>query len=395
MSLAGQGGCRARALQVSKPEPIGNIWLRFCSFPGVARLAGPVCVGALSVVSIALEDKEKAGSRDDGEGLYLAWGVLIVAFIILWGALLRGFLPMLDVLSPLAPHAFAAAVSAAIALMLGRWRAYFLMSALGLIAIMPSVLSLVALERPDQRRQPWHDAVAGARDAIPQMRVLSINTWHHNSDLDGLARYVAGADADVVVLSEFGPNKQHILDQLRGAYPYQASCTAVWACSQALLSRLPFVRAGTRVPTANSPPMVWAEFRFGTVDAAKVTVIGTHVYRPSRRHDWHLAQLAGLAAHVRNTDGSVILAGDFNMTRMSQSFDDFVYASGLGTPERLLASWPAWPVPLPQLQFDYVFVSADLQVLDQRLGHSIGSDHLPLWTSVRLPQRPSVLALKD
>lgn len=330
---------------------------------------------------------------DEWIGLVLAWGVLIGSGLVLWGILLRGIFPVLDIFSPLGPHAFAAASSAAIALMLGRWRPFFLISALGAILVTPSVISILALKDRDHHRQPWHDTAVGAsRDEVPQLRLLSINTWHSNHDLEGLARYILRADADVVVLSEFGPNKVSLLEGLKRAYPHQESCAAIRACSQVLLSRIPFVRGGTVVPTLKNPPMVWAEFHIGTVDVAKLTVIGTHVYRPSRRHDWHLAQLAGLAAMVRKTEGSVVVAGDFNMTRMSQSFDDFTYASGLAAPSRLLASWPAWPVPLPQFQLDYAFVSRDIEILDQRLGHMIGSDHLPLWTAVTLPQRASVMA---
>lgn len=339
-----------------------------------------------------MKSREESDSHGDRAGLASAWLILIGSGLVLWAILLRGLFPVLDIVSPLGPHAFAAAAVAAIALMLNRWRPYFLMSALGLILITPSVLSIIALEEPGDRRQPWHDALVGARDLVPQMRVLSINTWHSNGDLDGLLRYIVGADADVVVLSEFGPNKAALLKRLKRAYPYQVSCAATWACSQALLSRTPFARSGTHMPSLTSPPMVWAEFHVGVVDVAKLTVIGTHIYRPSRRQDWHLAQLAGLAARVRKTEGSVVVAGDFNMTRMSQSFDDFVYASGLDVPGRLLASWPAWPLPLPQFQLDYVFVSRDIEVLEQRLGHMIGSDHLPLWTSVRLPEHATVMA---
>ena len=337
-----------------------------------------------------------AALAPDGErsGVAVAWTMLALGGVILWLIVLRAWWPALDVLSPLGPHAFAGAAVASIALLLTRGRTFFLMSSLGAILLAPSLLSLDALERRGERRLPWHDAILSQRDVVPQLRVLAINTWHANGNLAELRSYIHGADADVVVLSEFGPNKQAMLGSLRAAYPYQESCAAAWACSQVLLSRLPFTRAGTRMPTPRTPPMVWAEFRVGSVEAAKLTVIGTHVFRPTRRHDLHKAQLAGLADIVRKTDGSVILAGDFNMTRMSQGFDDFSYASGLAAPERLLASWPAWPIPLPQFQLDYVFVSRDLQVLDQRLGHMIGSDHLPLWSAVRLPERGSVIAGK-
>ena len=391
--LAGHGACGARGLQVPLYEHTGNNWLRFYC-PRVRRShALPLATRRVLVLSKVLRRLVKFGPVDEWLGTILAWGVLIGGGLVLWGILLRGIFPVLDILSPLGPHAIAAAASAAIALMLERWRPFFLISALGAILVTPSVISIMALKDRNHHRQPWHDTAAGsARDEVPQLRVLSINTWHSNHDLAGLARYVLSADADVVVLSEFGPNKIPLLEGLKRAYPHQASCAAIKACSQVLLSRIPFVRSGTLLPTLKSPPIVWAEFHIGTVDVAKLTVMGTHVYRPSRRPDWHLAQLAGLAALVRKTEGSVVVAGDFNMTRMSQSFDDFTYASGLAAPSRLLASWPAWPVPLPQFQLDYAFVSNDIEILDQRLGHMIGSDHLPLWTAVSLPQRATVMA---
>ncbi len=339
--------------------------------------------------------RAKTDAHKDRSGLASAWIILLGSGLVLWAILLRGLFPILDVLSPVGPHAFATGAMAAIALMLNRLRPYFMIGSVGVILITPSVLSLIALEDPTERRRPWHDAVMGSRDVIPQLRVLSINTWHSNEDLAGLERYIVRADADVVALSEFGPNKVALLGRLKHAYPYQVSCAGAWACSQALLSRVPFSRSGTQMPSPKSPPLVWAEFHVGAADVAKLTVIGTQIYRPSRRQDWHLAQLAGLAARVRKTEGSVVVAGDFNTTRMSQSFDDFVYASGLDVPERLLASWPAWPLPLPQFQLDYVFVSRDLEVLEQRLGPMIGSDHLPLWTSVRLPQRATIMARRN
>ncbi|MCB1503978.1 MAG: endonuclease/exonuclease/phosphatase family protein [Hyphomicrobiaceae bacterium] len=331
--------------------------------------------------------------QDERSGLAVSWILLLVSGAILLAIVIRGWWPSLDILSPLGPHAFAVAAVASIGVMLGRWRPFFLISSLGFIVLVPSLLSLDSFDAHGRRFMPWHGAAAGAHDSAPQLRVLAINTWHDNGNLERLTQYIATADADVVVMSEFGPNKLAMLEALRPAYPYQASCAKVWACSQVLLSRVPFDRSGTRLPTLKNPPIVWAEFRVGTVDAAKVTVVGTHIYRPSRRLDWHLAQLAGLADMVRKIDGAVIVAGDFNMTRMSQSFDDFTYASGLASPERLLASWPAWPFPLPQFQLDYVFVSKDLKVVDQRLGHSIGSDHLPLWSTIRMPVQPSIMAM--
>ena len=323
----------------------------------------------------------------------LAWAMLLAGGAVLWMTVLRDLWPALDMAAPLALHALAATVIAALTLLLKTGRLMFLASSLGVVAITPSLLMLDARERPGEERLPWHRNVA-ARDTPRVLRLLAINAWHSNSAPDLLAGYVARADADVVLLSEFGPDKAALLAQLKRKYPYQASCAEAWACSQVLLARERFDRSGVRMPTLTNPPMVWAEFRSGGASGSKVTVVGTHIYRPSKRHDWHRAQLTGLADFVRRIDGEVIVAGDFNMTRLSASFDEFVAASGLAAPTRVLASWPAWPtpMPLPQVQIDHVFVSPQLAVVDQRVGRPVGSDHLPLWSAIRLPAKPTIMA---
>lgn len=321
----------------------------------------------------------------------IAWLLVGLATIILVMTALRDVWPVLDVASPLALHAVALMGVAMIALVLRFGRGLFLFSGLGLIVIAPSLLTLDARESPGDVRLPWHQASA-FRDSVPTLRLLSINTWHANESLDRLRAYVAQADADVVVLSEFGANKLELLRQLRPIYPYQVNCAEAWPCSQVLISRVPFVRSGTRMPSLSNPPLVWAEFRLGGQMAHKFTVFGTHICRPSRRYDWHTKQLEGLARIVQRTDGAVVVAGDFNMTRLSQSFSGFADAAGLSSPARVLASWPAWPLPLPQVQLDHVFVSPDLQVLEQRIGPMVGSDHLPVWSAIRLPDRATQIA---
>ncbi|MGE0855563.1 MAG: endonuclease/exonuclease/phosphatase family protein [Hyphomicrobiaceae bacterium] len=321
----------------------------------------------------------------------VAWSMMLAGGVVLWMTALRSLWPPLDVASPLLFHALALIGIAAATLLLRARRAFFLLSCLGVLAIAPSVMTLDAREGPASIALPWHRP-ASTRDGVPAVRVLSLNTGHANGDLDRLRRYILLARADIVVLSEFGPNKSELLRQLRRAFPYQAGCSETWACSQVLLSRLPFHRSGTRMPDLDGPPLVWAEFHFSNESTAKLTVFGTHIYRPSRRHAWHAAQLDGLARIMQRTEGSIVVAGDFNMTHLSRSFEEFSAGSGLRASSRTLASWPAWPLPLPQVQLDHVFVSPDVEVLDQRLGRLVGSDHLPIITSIRLPHAPTLIA---
>ena len=321
----------------------------------------------------------------------LAWLLILLGGAVLWMTALRSIWPVLDIAAPLTFQALAAVVIGTVALLLRWGRGIFLFGCLGVLAIGPSLLTLDARESASDVRLPWHQASI-TRDAVPTLRLLAINTWHENESLETLRRYIARADADVVVLSEFGPNKRELLARLKRRYPYQVSCAEEWACSQALISRIKFHDSGSRMPDLEGPPLVWAEFRFGESQTNKLTVFGTHIYRPSRRFDWHRAQLAGLARIVQRTEGAIVVAGDFNMTRLSQSFTDFSIESNLHVPSRPLASWPAWPLPLPQVQFDHVFVSRDIDVLQQRIGALVGSDHLPLWSAIRLPDKATLIA---
>lgn len=324
-----------------------------------------------------------------------AWLLLAAAGAVLWMVALRELWPALDVAAPLTVHALLAAPIAAVALMLARGRLLFLVSASGAVLLAPSLLTLDARETGEATGlmrladPPGVGRLSG--EERPILRVLAINTWRENGSLDDLVRYLVRADAAVVVLSEFGPEKRRLLDLLKRAYPYQAGCADIEPCAQVLLSRERFERAGTVMPSLTDPPLVWAEYRAG---GQKITVFGTHIYRPTRHFGWHRDQLAGLAHRVRRTEGSVIVAGDFNASRLSRTFSDFLAASGLVGFERELASWPAWPsrMPLPQVQIDHLLVSSDLTIVDQRIGAPVGSDHLPLWSAVRLPDRATIMA---
>lgn len=341
--------------------------------------------------------------RGGGLAKLAAWGILVAGGAILWMTVLRNSWPVLDIAAPLSLHALAATIVAAVSLMLRRGRLLFLAGALGGVLVTPSLLTLDVREQPGLSRLHWQ-AVSGIpgygeADGTRVLRVLALNAFHKNERPGVLVDYLSRADADVVVLSEFGPEKAALLGRLKKAYPFQVSCAEKWACSQVLLSRQPFSRSGTVMPGLQSPPLVWAEFRMGDgtgggAAGPMVTVIGTHIYRPSRRYDWHRAQLAGLAKRLRAIDGAVVVAGDFNMTRLSASYAEFLDETGMVAPERELASWPAWPqaMPLPQVQIDHLFTSADLEVLEQRIGAPVGSDHLPLWSAIRLPQKATVLA---
>lgn len=314
-----------------------------------------------------------------GLGRMVALGMAAGGGLLLWLIVLADAWPALDVLSPLGPHAMAGTAVAVAAYLANRYAWLVLSSGLVVIAL---VLAQPA-SWPDGAGIAAPMAQADASVSEPRLAVLQINTWHGNRDLDGLVGFLEASDADVVVLAEFGPSKQHLVGRLARSYPHVAGCPEYWPCSQLLLSRRPFAASGARAPDASGPPYVWARFE-DTAGGSPVTVVGTHLYRPSRSHRLHERQLAGLIRFLASVEGELILAGDLNMTEWSRSYERLLAATGLVASSLRLPTWPAWPLTLPQFQIDHLLVSGGLRIERQGRGPYVGSDHLPLHTVLRL-----------
>jgi len=305
--------------------------------------------------------------------------------------MLRDAWPPLDTLSPLAGHALALSVVAIAALVARRLAGIVLVAGIAMTGIINAAPALINPDGHLASIGAMRRLVATGPEGGTGLRVLQLNAWNSNRDIAKLMRYLESSDADIVVLSEFGPSKQELIGRLSRSYPFIAGCVEYRPCSQLLLSRRPFAASGARAPDARHPPLVWARFE-GAIGAPDVTVLGTHIYRPSRSHLLHRRQLEGLAGFLAGIDGEVIVVGDFNMTTWSLSYAAFLAQSGLVAARLNLPTWPAWPLTLPQFQIDHMFVSSGLAIRSQRVGPYVGSDHLPLLSVVRVPEHLPVLA---
>ena len=316
------------------------------------------------------------------------WLVLLVLAAAILGLVLvvsNGFTALADVIAPLTGHLMGLGLAASLAVLFAHRRLLILTAGMALTIGLHGWLGLARC-----CRAPLAVAQSGPIQAGPikaaahasahNLTVLALNTWHSLGDPRRLEQYLATAPADVVVLSEFGPDKRPLLRNLAAAYPFQVDC-AEWACSLALLSRLPFEAAGVARIAFDQPAFVWA--RLG----GSLTIIGTHLYRPSRDPWLHERQMSALAQFVRRIDSPLILAGDLNTSPWSNAFRTFRAATGLSPAAKLMPSWPAWPLALPQVALDHIFVSSDLAVAAAGTGPAVGSDHLPVWA--QLERRPA------
>jgi len=302
--------------------------------------------------------------------------VLAAAVAGLIVAMAASLSPYFDLLTPIVGHLVGACLTAALAIRLPR--APFTILTAGLAA------TLLVHAAAGWIRQ---DAMPAARErASPPpadaMRLVTLNAWHRNRNLQPLLRYLEREAATWVVLTEFGPDKQHALEALRRTYPFQVSCADAWFCSLALLSRIPFEASGRISAGPHGPPTVWARFRVGA-GREPITVVGTHVHRPSRNPERHRAQLATLTSMLRRVEGAIVVAGDFNAAASSSTLEDFMSGAGVSTSGCWLPSWPAWPLNMPQVALDHVAVSSELSIARTALGPAIGSDHLPVRADIR------------
>jgi len=288
-----------------------------------------------------------------------------------------------DVLAPFSGHLVGVGLSAIVAL-IARRRVPLILAAGGVLSLAVHVwLGLAGCCRAPGPTLQSPLAIE-AQASTEHLTVLALNTWHRLGDARRLERYLEAAPADVILLSEFGPNKRPMLARLKEAYPFQVDCAERWSCALALLSRRSLTASGVGPLGADReagacdpmPDFVWAKVE------GSLTIIGAHVHRPSRDPWLHRRQMSALARFLRTIDGPLVLAGALNTSPWSNAFRHLRAATGLVPTRTLMPSWPAWPLALPQVALDLMLVSSDLTVAAAGTGPAVGSDHLPVWAQI-------------
>jgi endonuclease/exonuclease/phosphatase (EEP) superfamily protein YafD len=222
------------------------------------------------------------------------------------------------------------------------------------------------------------------------LRIYTLNTWDAHPDPARLEHALAALDADVLVLSEIEPAKRALIKRLARRFAHEISCADRTECAMVLLSRLPVLAGGAERKRYDTPPVVWARIDASARGGGTLTVVGTHVHRPTRDPVIHRRQMRMLAAMVAATPGPRLLVGDLNTSPFSASFRELGATTGLRPTTSLVPTWPMWPVRLPQLAIDHMLASAELDIVDAGRGAAVGSDHAPLFADIRVRVTPDV-----
>lgn len=297
-----------------------------------------------------------------------------VALIGLLVGRFGGIWPGLDVVAQFSGHLIGLAAAAGLALLV-RWRP-MVITGLGLFITL-AAHTLIA----EARQAPG--PLPATHDGRPLLRVVALNAWHHNTTPQAMAEYLIGETADIVLLSEFGPNRLELLHKLEATYPYRAGCPEVWGCAMMVLSQRPFTASGSSAAKGFGPlPNAWVRFGDGK---DSLTVIGVHIIKALDGTLLHRAQLEELAVTAKSAPGAVIVGGDFNETPWTHGFSEFRRQSGLKPASGFLPSFPTGVKGLPQLSIDHIFASPAIKAVSAGLGPDVGSDHRPVVAALVLP----------
>ncbi|KAB2914871.1 MAG: endonuclease/exonuclease/phosphatase family protein [Hyphomicrobiaceae bacterium] len=308
-------------------------------------------------------------------------GVLIAANTGLMLSVAGNLTSLSDVLAPLMGHFIGIGLAASLALLARRRMMATLAVGFAATLAVHAILGLAQCCRAPTEKGGTATLTTASQETGRGLTVLTLNTWHGNDDAGRIEQYLLSVPADIIVLSEFGPTKQALLTRLRDVYPFQVECAGEWPCSLVMLSRVPLESAGASRIAADKPAFLWA--RLAEAQHGALTIIGTHLRRPSLNPWEHEKQMAELAQFIRRIDGPLVLAGDLNTSPWSQAFRSLRMATGLQPAGLLTPSWPAWPVAIPQVALDHILVSQELSVSSAGTGPAVGSDHLPVWAHIR------------
>lgn len=226
----------------------------------------------------------------------------------------------------------------------------------------------------------WAPPRGDPEEGSPNFTLYSANLQARNTDVDAMATSIAAADADVVVLVEFGDAPAAEIDRVLAGYPYRAVNGRIdrpsGAARSVIASRRPLRDIRLRIPTLF---VVGARVE---TDIGPVTIAGVHMTRPwPYQIQWEqIRQAEGLSVWARSVDGPVIAAGDFNSVS-SARIGRIIKGDGALIPA---PGWPGtWPAKLPAaagMTIDQVYRSPDLALVERRLGLPTGSDHRPVIT---------------
>ncbi|MGV3532478.1 MAG: endonuclease/exonuclease/phosphatase family protein [Chthoniobacteraceae bacterium] len=242
----------------------------------------------------------------------------------------------------------------------------------GRLAAAQSVLAVMALIGSAASSWRWAPEAA----AKPDFRIVVWNVSRPERRLPSVAKYLRKQDADIIAIAEWRPRQGGSVRDWQRAFPgYQAK---PMPGNMLLLARGKVTAEGTGLL---EPSSFYALNRV-RVGQREVLLLQADLYAgPFANRRPGMTALTELMA--KHAGQPLILAGDLNTPRDSRLFDVMRGAHRHAFEEAGRGYAETWPLPLPVLGLDQVWVSGGFEVLRCTHGVTPWSDHRPLIVDLR------------
>jgi len=220
-----------------------------------------------------------------------------------------------------------------------------------------------------------------------ELSILDMNLYYGNVQYDRVSAEIAKYNPDVIVLEELSDK---MLSQITGAlvnYPYRAYTLRPDAWGIGVFSKYKLENVHQNLANLPASFAMSAEVLICT---RSLTLIGVHTIPQlsllAVDLDKKLVQRLTAFNSLHTSDA--IMIGDFNATPWSQFFRELISTGKFIDSEQGFGLQPSWPVgilPL-SLPIDHCVYTPDCRVLSRKIGDVVGSDHLPVFLRLSVPQ---------
>lgn len=225
-------------------------------------------------------------------------------------------------------------------------------------------------------------ATSGAVGDHERVRFLTFNLHGRSTDPDALRRLLEREKPDIVLLAEVPNETRALVQDWDDLYPHRILMDAGSPVDAVLLSRWEIRSKSVDRSIMRYRSTLAVRLCHPDLDQRCFTLVGLHAEQPfglgARRQR---AQLAGVVRKVKAAPtGAVVVMGDLNLTPWSPAFRSLTEEAGLTDTARtrgISATWRSRS-PLFGLPIDHILVNGGFDVVENRVGEDIGSDHFPV-----------------
>jgi endonuclease/exonuclease/phosphatase (EEP) superfamily protein YafD len=209
-----------------------------------------------------------------------------------------------------------------------------------------------------------------------KLRILEMNLWGgRNRSKDAIIEEIKLQDADLICISEITDSLLATLKKALSGYPYVIAEPRYGGV--ALFSRLPIRESSIEHCADAERSRIVA---LVSKNNMAMRVLCVHPRIPIRTQKLRDKELEIIASEIQQSKEPVILVGDLNLTPFSYHFNRLLKDGNLIDSEKGFGILPTWNafMPITVMPIDHCLTSSSFATTDRKLGHSIGSDHIPL-----------------